>query len=141
EERKAELESRIAQNREDIEDTREKLARQEFEFISANEQLEALTRRIIDQENQLAEHEERSRGAKAEREAIEATLRESRSEANRTQSLVASHQARIESALSQLEGTRERSRQLAEEDERLGLEIEEYRADQQRLAQEVSENS
>jgi chromosome segregation protein len=141
EERKAELESRISQNREDIEDTREKLARQEFEFISANEQLEALTRRIIDQENQLAEHEERSRGAKAERESIEATLRESRSEANRTQSLVASHQARIESALSQLEGTRERSRQLAEEEERLGLEIEEYRAEQQRLAQEVAENS
>ncbi|MGC4013707.1 MAG: chromosome segregation protein SMC [Luteolibacter sp.] len=141
EERKAELESRIRQNHEDIEDTREKLARQEFEFTSANEELESLTRRIIEQENQLAEHEERSRFSKAERESIEATLREARAEANRTQTLVASHQARIEAALSQLEGTRERARQLGEEEERLMLELEEFRAEQQRFQYEVTENA
>lgn len=141
EERKAELESRIRQNREDIEDTREKLARQEFEFVSANEALESLTRRIIEQEDQLAEHEERSRMSKAERESIENRLREARGEANRTQTLVASHQARIEAAFAQLEGTRERARQLGEEEERLTLELEEVRANQTNLHEEVAENA
>ena len=141
EERKAELEIRIRQNHEDIELTREKLSQQEFEFLSANEALESLTRRIIDQENQLAEHEERSRMSKGERESIETTLREARGEANRTQTLVASHQARIEAALAQLEGTRERARQLAEEEQRLSLELEEIRAQQIQLSEEVSRNA
>lgn len=141
EERKAELEIRIRQNHEDIELTKEKLSQQEFEFLSANEALESLTRRIIEQEIQLAEHEERSRMSKGERESIENTLREARGESNRTQTLVASHQARIEAALAQLEGTRERARQLAEEEQRLSLELEEIRAQQIQLSAEVARNA
>ncbi len=46
-------------------------------------------------------------------------------------------QAKIESALAQLEGNRERARQLADEEQRLNLELEEFRAEQARIAGEV----
>jgi chromosome segregation protein len=136
-ERKQELESRIGQNREDIAITNEKLAQQEFAFTAANEALEALARRIAEQEIQLADQEERTRMAKGERERIEGALRESRGEANRTQTIAASMQAKIESALAQLESSRERARQLADEEERLVAETEEFRMEQSRYASEV----
>ena len=136
-ERKAELESRIRQNHEDIAETRDKLAKQEFEFIAANESLDQLSRIIAEKEIQLAEQESRTKGTREERETIETALRESRGEANRTQTIIASMQAKIESALAQLEGNRERSRQLGEEEQRLTLELEEFRAEQARIAGEV----
>ena len=137
EERKSELESRIRQNHEDIFSTREKLAQQEFDFIAANESLDQLSRLIAEKELQLAEQETRTQGTREERERIESALRETRGEANRTQTLIATLQAKIESALSQLEGTRERARQLADEEQRLNLELEEFRAEQSRIASEV----
>ncbi len=137
EERKAELESRIRQNHEDIFSTREKLAQQEFDFIAANESLDQLSRLIAEKELQLADQETRTQGTREERERIESALRETRGEANRTQTLIATLQAKIESALSQLEGTRERARQLADEEQRLNLELEEFRAEQSRIAGEV----
>jgi chromosome segregation protein len=136
-ERKMELESRIRQNHEDIAETREKLALQEFEFTAANESLDQLSRIIAEKEIQLAEQENRTRGTRDERERIEAALRETRGEANRTQTIIASMQAKIESALAQLEGNRERSRQLADEQQRLTLEAEESRAAQARIASDV----
>ena len=123
EERKHELESRIGQNREDIQSTRDKLAQQEFDFIAANESLDQLNRHIAEKELRLAEMEERTRGARAEREGLENSLRTSRAEANRTQSLIAAVQAKIESSLAQLEGNRDRARQLADEEQRLNLEM------------------
>jgi chromosome segregation protein len=136
-ERKAELESRIRQNHEDIFATREKLAQQEFDFIAANESLEQLTRLIAEKEIQLAEAEDRTKGTREERERIETALREIRGEANRTQTIIATMQAKIESALAQLEGTRERARQLADEEQRLNLELEEFRAERVRIAEQV----
>jgi chromosome segregation protein len=136
-ERKAELESRIRQNHEDIAETREKLAQQEFEFTAANQALDQLSRIIAEKEIQLAEQETRTKGTRDERERIEAALRETRGEANRTQTIIASMQAKIESALAQLEGNRERSRQLGDEEQRLTLELEEFRAEQARIASEV----
>ena len=137
EERKSELESRIRQNHEDIYATREKLAQQEFDFIAANESLEQLTRLIAEKEIQLAEAEDRTKGTREERERIETALREIRGEANRTQTIIATMQAKIESALAQLEGTRERARQLADEEQRLNLELEEFRSERARIANEV----
>ncbi|MCX6846864.1 MAG: AAA family ATPase, partial [Verrucomicrobia bacterium] len=137
EERKHELESRIRQNREDIQSTRDKLAQQEFDFIAANESLDQLNRHIAEKELRLAEMEERTRGARAEREQLENSLRTSRAEANRTQSLIAAVQAKIESSLAQLEGNRDRARQLADEEQRLNLEMEEGRAEQSRIQGEV----
>jgi chromosome segregation protein len=139
EERKAELESRIRQNHEDIAATREKLAQQEFDVIAANEALDQLSRRIAEQEIQLTEQEQRTQGTRDERNRIEATLRETRGEANRTQTIIASMQAKIESALAQLEGTRERARQLADEEQRQNLSIEESRSEQTRIADEVQQ--
>ncbi len=136
-ERKAELESRIRQNHEDIASTREKLAQQEFDFIAANESLDQLSRIIAEKEIQLAEQETRTKGTREERERIEAALRETRGEANRAQTIIASLQAKIESSLAQLEGNRDRARQLADEEQRLSLELEEYRAEQSRIASEV----
>jgi chromosome segregation protein len=137
EERKAELDSRIRQNHEDIFSTREKLAQQEFDFIAANESLDQLSRLISEKELQLADQETRTQNTRDERERIESALRETRGEANRTQTLIATLQAKIESALSQLEGTRERARQLADEEQRLNLELEEFRTEQSRIAGEV----
>jgi len=141
EERKAELESRIRQNHEDIHSTREKLAQQEFDFIAANESLDQLNRLIAAKEIQLAEAEARTRGTREEREQFESALRETRGEANRTQTLIATMQAKIESALAQLEGNRERARQLADEEQRLNLELEEFRAEHARIAGEVNDNA
>ncbi len=137
EERKAELESRIRQNHEDIAETREKLARQEFEFTAANESLDQLSRIIAEKEIQLADQENRTRGTREERETLENAIRETRGEANRAQTIIAATQAKIESALAQLEGSRERSRQLSEEQQRLTLEMEESRAEQARIAGDV----
>jgi chromosome segregation protein len=137
EERKAELESRIRQNHEEIAETRDKLAQQESEFSAANESLDQLSRIIAEKEIQLDEQESRTRGTREERERIEAALRETRGEANRTQTIIATMQAKIESALAQLEGNRERSRQLGDEEQRLSLELEEFRSEQARIASEV----
>jgi len=136
-ERKAELDSRIRQNHEEIAETREKLARQEFEFTAANESLDQLSRIIAEKEIQLADQENRTRGTREERETLENALRETRGEANRAQTIIAATQAKIESALAQLEGSRERSRQLNDEQQRLTLEMEESRAEQARIAGDV----
>ena len=138
-ERKAELEGRISQNHSDIASTREKLAQQEFDFTAANEALDQLTRRIATQELELQKQEEQTVTARENRASLESSLRNSRAEANKTQTLIASMQAKIESALSQLEGNRDRARQLAEEEQRLNLGVEEHVAQQTQIASLVSE--
>ena len=136
-ERKSELESRIRQNHEEISATREKLAQQEFDCVAANESLDQLSRLIAEKEIQLAEQETRTKSTREERERIEAALRETRGEANRAQTIIASMQAKIESALAQLEGNRDRARQLGDESQRLSLEIEEFRSEHIRIASAV----
>jgi len=138
-ERKAELQGRISQNHSDISSTREKLAQQEFDFTAANEALDQLNRRIAEQELQLQKQEEQTLTARESRANLEASLRSSRAEANKAQNLISSMQAKIESALSQLEGNRDRARQLADEEQRLNLGVEEHIAQQQNIAALVSE--
>ncbi|MGA0854112.1 MAG: chromosome segregation protein SMC [Luteolibacter sp.] len=128
EERKTELEARIRQNHDDISATREKLQQQEFDFIAANEALDQLNRLIAEKELNLSEQDSRSKDARQQRETTASSLRDTRAEANRTQSLIAALQAKIESAIAQLDGTRQRARELADEEQRLTLEIEEHRA-------------
>ncbi|MFC7336887.1 chromosome segregation protein SMC [Haloferula chungangensis] len=140
-ERRAELEGRVGQNREEIEATREKLERQEFDFVAANEALEQLARRIAEMEIQLEEQEERTRGAAARRQELEGQLRESRVEANRTQTIIAATQAKIESSLAQLETSRERAKQLADEEERLNQELEEATVQRQEISTKLEEHA
>ena len=138
-ERKSELEGRISQNHSDIQTTREKLAQQEFDFTAANEALDQINRRIAEQELELQKLEERTVTARETRANLETALRASRAEANTCQTLIASMQAKIESSLAQLEGNRERSRQLAEEEQRLSIGVEEHIAQQTNIATLVSE--
>ncbi|MEP4076568.1 chromosome segregation protein SMC [Haloferula sp.] len=140
-ERRSELEGRVGQNREEIAATKEKLERQEFDFVAANEALEQLARRIAELEIQLEEREEKTRGAASRRQEIEGQLRESRVEANRTQSLIAATQAKIESSLAQLETSRERAKQLADEEERLNQELEEATVQRQEIATKLEEHA
>ncbi|QTN34048.1 chromosome segregation protein SMC [Akkermansiaceae bacterium] len=138
-ERKAELEGRISQNHSDISATREKLAQQEFDFTAANESLDQLNRRIAEQELELQKQEEQTLTARETRANLEASLRSSRAEANKAQTLIASMQAKIESSLAQLEGNRDRARQLAEEEQRLNLGVEEHISRQSEISSLVME--
>jgi chromosome segregation protein len=138
-ERKAELEGRISQNHTDIVSTREKLAQQEFDFTAANEALDQINRRLAEQEMQLQKQEEQTVSARETRANLENSLRASRAEANKTQTLIATMQAKIESSLAQLEGNRDRARQLAEDEQRLNLGVEEHIAQQTQIAALVSE--
>lgn len=138
-ERKSELEGRISQNHSDIAATREKLAQQEFDFTAANEALDQLNRRIAEQEFELNKLQERTVTARETRANLETALRASRGEANTCQNIIASMQAKIESSFAQLEGNRERARQLAEEEQRLNIGVEEYIAQQTNIAALVSE--
>ncbi len=136
-ERATELESRIRQNRDDVDQTRQKLSQQEDDFQQANQELERLTRRLIDQEHELGLNEERSLAARSRRELMDQQLRELRTAASRCQTQIATAQAKIESAVSQLEGSRVRSRQLMEEEQRLRLTREESQAVEQQLREQA----
>ena len=138
-ERKSELEGRIRQNLEDVEDTRQKLTQQEFAFQNCHAELESLTKRIIDREMEVQSHEERTMAAKSRREGIEGSLRDSRAEANKTQTIIASSQAKIESSLAQMEGNRDRARQLSDEEQRLRVTLEELRSEETRVVEELEQ--
>ncbi|GAA5483304.1 chromosome partition protein Smc [Haloferula sargassicola] len=140
-ERRAELEGRIEQNKSEIDATREKLAQQEFDVVAANEALEALARRIAEMEISVSNQEERTAGARARREMLESQQRESRAEANRTQTVIAAMQAKIESSLAQLETSRERARQLADEEQRLHNEMEEAVMQRDQILAELEEHT
>jgi len=114
-ERQAELIARIEQNESEIEETSNKLMQQEMDFQTATVSLSEISDKIAKQEASLGEHEEKFAAARGMREEKELILRDSRAESNRTQSLIAAAQAKIESSIAQFEGNRERSRQLAEE--------------------------
>ena len=139
EERRQELEGRIKQNREDIEATKQKLEQQQFDFNVASESLDQLNRLILDKEQKLTAAEASAMSTREERQKLEAELRESRAEASRTQNNIAALQAKIESAISQLDGSRERSKQLSEDEQRLALEHQEIESEHSRIAEQVEE--
>jgi chromosome segregation protein len=140
-ERRSELESRIRQNREDVEDTRQKLTQQEFDFKNCHAELESLTKRIIEREMEVEQHEERTMSAKSRREGIESALRDSRMEANKSQTIIAASQAKIESSVAQMEGNRDRARQLSDEEQRLRLTLEELRSEESRVIQDLDQHA
>ena len=139
EERRSELEGRVKQNREDIESTKQKLEQQQFDFNAATESLDQLNKLIIDKEQKLASAEESAKATREERQALDAQLRESRAEASRTQTAIAALQAKIESSIAQLDGDRERSKQLGEDENRLTLEHQEIESERARIAEAVEE--
>lgn len=118
-ERQSELEARVNQNKDDILEAQKKLDQQLLDFEEAEQTLNSLTTRIESQQQMLAEHESHAKKQRSEREEKETVVRSLRSEANTTQSVIAASQAKIESVHSQMETSQERSRKLAEENERL----------------------
>ena len=121
-ERKGELAERLEQNEKDIEATQSNLAEQEQSLQKSQADLQGLEKRIQDKESQARERQNSANGLAQERLELENQLRRARAEANSTQQIIASSQAKIESALSQMEGNKERMKQLEEEAERLRIE-------------------
>jgi chromosome segregation protein len=118
-ERKGELAERLEQNEKDIETTQSNLAEQEQTLQQSQADLQDLEKRIQDKESQARERQDSANGLAQERLEIENQLRRARAEANSTQQIIASSQAKIESALGQMEGNKDRMKQLEEEAERL----------------------
>ncbi|MDA7639235.1 chromosome segregation protein SMC [bacterium] len=118
-ERKGELAERLEQNEKDIEATQSNLAEQEQTLQQSQADLQDLEKRIQDKESQARGRQDSANGLAQERLEIENQLRRARAEANSTQQIIASSQAKIESALSQMEGNKDRMKQLEEEAERL----------------------
>lgn len=136
-ERQTELEARVSQNRSDIEDAQSKLQQQQFDFEEVEKNLAELNSRVDTQKGQLAGHEQRAATQRAGREEKENTLRGLRAEANTTQSVIAASQAKIESALTQMENSRERTRKLTGENERLQAEHEQAVLEKEKIASEL----
>lgn len=138
-ERQSELIGRIEQNEMDIEETRQKLGQQEIDLETATVSLSEMTSKIDSQAEELLQQEERMSVSRAMREEKEHQLSGTRSEANRTQTMIATAQAKIESALAQFEGNRERARQLGSEEEKLRVEREEADAEKQKISAELED--
>lgn len=117
-ERKGELSERLEQNEKEIEATQSNLAEQQESLQESQAALQALEDRIQDKESQARERLSSADSLDQERQEIENQLRKARAEANLTQQIIASSQAKIESALSQMEGNKDRMKQLEEEAER-----------------------
>ncbi|MDB4265326.1 chromosome segregation protein SMC [bacterium] len=118
-ERKGELAERLTQNEKDIASTASNLAEQQETLQQSQASLQDLEKRIADKESQAQERQQASSSLAKERQEIENQLRRARAEANSTQQIIASSQAKIESALSQMEGNKDRMKQLEDESERL----------------------
>jgi chromosome segregation protein len=121
-ERKGELAERLDQNAKDIDSTQSNLAEQQETLQQSQAALQDLETRISDKESQASERQQASNGLAQERQETENQLRRVRAEANSTQQIIASSQAKIESALSQMEGNKERMKQLEDAAERLRIE-------------------
>jgi chromosome segregation protein len=121
-ERKGELAERLERNEKDIASTDSNLVEQQETLQQSQAALQDLESRIAGKESQAQERIQASTGLAKERQEVENELRRARAEANSTQQIIASSQAKIESALSQMEGNKERMKQLEEESERLRTE-------------------
>ncbi|MGJ8694790.1 MAG: chromosome segregation protein SMC [Verrucomicrobiaceae bacterium] len=139
-ERKSELSDRLAKNEKEIAETADRLAEQKENLDKSQLALVELEQRIQQQENHFKERQQSSAQLVQERQAIENNLRKARAEANATQNIIASSQAKIESALSQMEGNRERMKQLEEEAVRLRGENSKAIAERDQITKQLEEH-
>ncbi|WP_411847597.1 chromosome segregation protein SMC [Roseibacillus persicicus] len=139
EERRNELNKRIEQHRAEIEETRERLSQQENDFAESQTQSEERQERIRQGEEAVAEQQEIVLNARSARDSLNARLRDTRRRAETTRTLVATIQAKIESDLAQAEASRERARQLEDEEQRLAQELAQAKARQDEATQALTE--
>ena len=123
EERRNELNKRIEQHRTEIEETKKRLNQQQFDFEESKTQSEERQNRIATSEQAVTEQQATVVAAREARDTLNASLRDTRRKAETTRTLAATIQAKIESDLAQAEASRERSKQLEEEEQRLVQEL------------------
>ena len=127
EERRNDLHNRIEQHRAEIEETQKRLGQQESDFEEVKTQSQERMERIQSEENKVSEQLEAVNSARSSRDHLNATLRDTRRKAETNRTLAATIQARIESDLAQAESSRERAKQLEEEELRLSAELDQAR--------------
>lgn len=137
EERCQELQERIATNRDELLIAEQKLAQQELNFSVSKEELTALLKRIEEQERVLARKTTLVEELGYERQETAERLHQAREEAKRTEAAVASCSAKIESANSAAEASRDRLRQLKEEEDVLGVELAELQSTSIELQKQI----
>lgn len=123
EERRTELNKRIEQHRAEIEETKERLNQTQFDFEESKTQSEERQERIQASEKAVADQQVAVTTARDARDTLNARLRDTRRKAETTRTLVATIQAKIEADLAQADASRERAKQLEEEEQRLAQEL------------------
>lgn len=139
EERRNELTKRIEQHRAEIEETKERLNQQQFDFAESKTQSEERQQRIATSEKAVAEQQGTVTAARDARDTLNAQLRDTRRKAETTRTLVATIQAKIESDLAQAEASRERAKQLEEEEQRLSKELAQAKERQDEAAKSLKD--
>ena len=139
EERCEELRERITINHDDLQIAEQKLAQQELNFSVSKEELDALMRRIGEQEQALEQKTALVEELGREREVTANRLHDGREEAKRLEASVASCAARIESAHAAAAASRDRLRHLADEEEVLRVELAELQTTESELRREIEE--
>ncbi len=123
EERRNELNKRIEQHRHEIAETQERLNQTQSDFQESQTQSEERKERIQTSEKAVLEQQNVVTTAREARDGLNAKLRDTRRKAETTRTLVATIQAKIEADLAQAEASRDRSKQLEEEEQRLAQEL------------------
>ena len=139
EERRSELNKRIEQHRAEIEETKERLNQQQFDFAESKTQSEERQQRIAASEKTVADQQGAVTAARDARDTLNAQLRDTRRKAETTRTLVATIQAKIESDLAQADASRERAKQLEEEEQRLTQELTQAKARQDEATKSLQE--
>ncbi|MEC9055397.1 MAG: hypothetical protein VX633_08825, partial [Verrucomicrobiota bacterium] len=138
EERCRELTERIQTNRNDLESAGEKLAQQELDFSVSKDELDALHKRIEERAEALAQKTALVEELGAQRESSAIRLQKAREEAKGLETVVASAEARIESADTASAANRDRILRLKEE-EVLQVEMVELQTTEGELKAKISE--
>ncbi|MFP6857670.1 MAG: chromosome segregation protein SMC [Roseibacillus sp.] len=139
EERCEELRERITTNRDDLQIAEQKLAQQELNFSVSKEELDALFKRIGEQEQALEQKTSLVEELGRQRETTSNRLHDSREEAKRLEAAVASCGARIESSDAASAASRDRLRHLGDEEEVLRVELAELQATEADLKRKIAE--
>lgn len=139
EERCRELQERIETNRGDLEAGGEKLAQQELDFNVSKDELHVLHERIEERSRALTQKANLVEELKNQRETSASSLHEAREESKRLEAVLASAEAKIESAELTSVTNRERLLRLTEEEEVLKVEMVELQGTEKDLTKQITE--
>ena len=139
-ERTHELTILIKKNEEDIAQASDKRERQKTDIEAADRQLTAVEERIESEGGKVEELETETRNARAEREALNLSLREIENERSQLKSKIASLEATIDTNKRQSESDILRSQQLSDEMTRLQADQSTRHEDSSALTERITEH-